>query len=145
MHIVRRALAVTAVLATAALGSGCYSYVDTETPVYAAGEVDGYAPAYYDGYVVYYDTGGRPYYYDNGGAALWVSTGSPYYPGLVNHWHVYGRAYPGWYAHSGYRYRSYRAAPAYHAYYGHGGYRGYHGGYHGAPSHHASRGGGRRR
>lgn len=136
MHLVRRALLATAVLATAALASGCY--VETETPVYAASEVDGYAPAYYDGYVVYYDTVGRPYYYDNG-VAIWVASGSPYYPGLVNHWRVYGHAYPRWYAHAGYRYRTYRGAPAYHAYYG------YHGGPRGRAPGHASRGGGRRR
>ena len=138
MQIVRSALLATAVLTTAALASGCY--VETGTPVYAASsEVDGYSPAYYDGYVVYYDTGGRPYYYDNGGATVWVASGSPYYPGLVNHWRVYGHAYPGWYAHSGYRYRTYRAAPAYHAYYG------YHGRPRGRAPGHASRGGGRRR
>jgi hypothetical protein len=82
--------------------TGCYADAE-EQPEYA----EGYQPQFYDGYVVYYDDGGRPYYYANG-ATLFVPETSPVYFGLVNHWHTYGRAYHGWYAHRGYRYRAYR-------------------------------------
>ena len=97
--------------------SGCYA--EAEPAVLTSGEVDvGYAPAYYDGYPVYYDDVGRPYYYVNGGV-VWVSPSSPHYVGLVHHWHAYGGpAYHRWYRSEGYRYRSYRAAPGYHAYHG---------------------------
>jgi hypothetical protein len=67
----------------------------------------GYEPAFYDGYVVYYDGIGRPFYYANG-IPLWVPHGSPYYAGLVDHSHAYGHAYGGWYADRGYRYHAYR-------------------------------------
>ncbi len=67
----------------------------------------GYEPQYYDGYVVYYDDGGRPFYYVNG-TVVWVPTGSAYYGGLVAHWHAHGPAYGRWNAHHGYRYRGYR-------------------------------------
>ena len=109
--------------------SGCY--VEPEPAVYTtSADVavdDGYQPAYYDGYVVYYDDVGHPYYYDRG-AVVWVSADSPYYVGLVNHWHYYGPAYGRWYAHSGYRYRGYRAAPGYHNYRGYRGHAVGHGG-----------------
>jgi len=85
--------------------TGCY-VEEVPPPAYA----EGYVPAYYDGYVVYYDGVGRPYYYLNG-AVAWVPPSSPFYIGLVNHWHAYGPAYPRWYARYGYGYRGYRAAP----------------------------------
>jgi hypothetical protein len=66
-----------------------------------------YEPAYYDGYVVYYDDVGRPYYYANG-AVLWISPGAPEYVGLVHHWRVYGPAYHRWYVRYGHGYRGYR-------------------------------------
>ena len=82
------------VLAASALG-GCT--VETRPVAVTSAEVvttdDDYEPAYYDGYVVYYDAG-RPYYYDRG-AVVWVSPGSPYYGGLVEHYRVYGRAMAG--------------------------------------------------
>ncbi len=96
-HIV---LAGLSSLAIAGVVPGCY--VETE-PVYA----EGYRPAFYDGYVVYYDGVGRPFYYE-GGHSVWVPAGSPYYAGLVGHWQTYGHAYGGWYAHYGYRYHGYR-------------------------------------
>jgi hypothetical protein len=71
-------------------------------PVYA----DGYEPAFYDGYVVYYDRVGRPYHYVNG-SVVWVAPSAPAYPALVGHYHTYRQAYPGWYSHYGYRYRDY--------------------------------------
>jgi hypothetical protein len=88
--------------ACATLGTGCY--VDAQTEPVA---VEGYQPQYYDGYVVYYDGGGRPYYYNNG-AVYWVPATSPYYGGYVNHWRAYGPAYGRWYGSYGYRYRGYR-------------------------------------
>jgi hypothetical protein len=66
----------------------------------------GYEPAFYDGYVVYYDEAGRPYHYVNG-AVVWVSPATPAYPSLVGHWHRYHQVYPGWYTRYGYRYRDY--------------------------------------
>ncbi len=97
-----RSLVTAACLSCAAsLSQACD--VDTGPPVYYGG----YEPAYYDGYVVYYDGVGRPFYYVNG-APFWVPRESQYYGGLLNHWHAYGHAYGGWYAHGGYRYRAYR-------------------------------------
>jgi len=87
----------------APLLSGCY--VDATPPEFA---VEGYQPAYCDGYVVYYDAGGRPFYYLPGGGVYWIPANHPYYGELVRHWGVYGHAYSRWYAHSGYRYRAYR-------------------------------------
>jgi hypothetical protein len=78
-------------------------YVEEDVPLY----MEGYQPQFYDGYVVYYDSVGRPFYYE-GGTAYWVPATSPLYVGLVNHWNVYGQAYGRWYSHYGYRYRAYR-------------------------------------
>lgn len=80
---------------------GCYVQ-ELPPPVYA-----GYWPAFYNGYVVYYDSVGRPYYYSRG-VAVWVSPASPYYFGLMGHWRRYGPGYPQWYRHQGYRYHDYR-------------------------------------
>ena len=82
--------------------SACY--VEAETVPIA---VDGYEPLYYDGYIVYYDGLGRPFYYSNG-IVVWIGPEYPEYGVLVHHWHVYGPAYRHWYAHYGYRYRTYR-------------------------------------
>ncbi len=100
--------------AVVALGSGCYGYVEP-TGYY------GYEPAYYDGYVVYYDGVGRPYYY-YGGAAVYISPTSPYYRGYVDHYRYYGPSYGRWYTHHGYQYRTYRAPGGRNYYYGHPGY-----------------------
>jgi hypothetical protein len=94
---------VVAALFAGILPSNLGCYVETEPPVVA----EGYTPQYYDGYVVYYDAGGRPFYYVNGGV-MWVPPTSPYYVGLVNHWHAYGPAYGRWYGRYGGRYRGYR-------------------------------------
>lgn len=92
---------VALLLSTAGLVTqGCY--VEAE-PVYA----EGYQPAFYNGYLVYYDAGGRPFYYERG-VPVFVPVTSPFYIGLVNHWHTYGPAYGRWYAHYGARYRGYR-------------------------------------
>lgn len=107
-------------------------YAETE-PVTLTSADYGYVPAYYDGYLVYYDSVGRPFYYD-GGVAVWISPASPYYAGLSHHWRVYGPSYHRWYSNRGYRYRGYRGAPGYHSFHGYrggdGGHRGGGGGHH---------------
>jgi len=85
------------------LGSACY--VEEEPH---ADYADRYAPQFYDGYVVYYDDGGRPYYYADG-SVIWVPATSPRYVGLVNHWRLFGPEYHRWYTHYGDRFRSFRA------------------------------------
>jgi hypothetical protein len=100
---VRSYVLAALVAGTAPLGAACYVEEDIGPPVYAYG----YEPVYYDGYVVYYDGGGRPYYYVNG-AVAWVPPSAPIYPRLVEHYHVYGGAYTTWHSNGGYRYRGYR-------------------------------------
>lgn len=104
-HAHIRSLVVAALLSVCAAGSGCYADVRAEPSV-----VDGYEPQYYDGYVVYYDGGGRPFYYVNG-ATVFVPQTSPYYNGYVNHWRTSGHGYNRWYGRQGRRYQTYRAAP----------------------------------
>jgi hypothetical protein len=86
-------------------GSGCYAEATGAIPPPDYGY--GYAPVYYDGYVVDYDDGGRPFYYVNG-SVVWVPATSPLYGGLVAHWRTFGPAYRDWHAHVGPRYRGYR-------------------------------------
>ena len=126
MVSLRRSGLVFAVLACAAFAPGCYAQAGTSTVTSA--EVDEYPPAYYDGYVVYYDNVGNPFYYDRG-AVVWVPHSSPHYVGLGNHYHVTGRSYGRWNNNHGGQYRNYRAAPGYHAYHG------YNGGGHAPPAH----------
>lgn len=109
-------MAVAGLMAATAL-PGCYAEAGAPVMVTSADVDPYYTPAYYDGYVVYYDGYGRPYYYDRG-AVVWVSPASPHYGGLVHHWHVYGGGYARWNAHYGPRYYRYRAAPGYHVYHG---------------------------
>ncbi|HSQ66467.1 MAG TPA: hypothetical protein VLM85_24770 [Polyangiaceae bacterium] len=97
--------------AIALLGSACYGYVEPAAAY-------GYEPAYYDGYVVYYDGVGRPYYY-YGGAAVYIAPTSPYYRGYVDHYRYYGPNYGRWYSNRGYQYRTYRAPAGRTYYYGH--------------------------
>jgi hypothetical protein len=83
--------------------SGCYAEAGgIPPPEYA----DGYAPVYYNGYLVDYDGEGRPFYYVNG-AVVWVPATAPIYAGLVAHYHASGPAYRNWSAHSGERYHGY--------------------------------------
>lgn len=107
---IRRFVGVAVLAGAASVMSGCYAAVEP-APVYTTSAVvaDGYEPAYYDGYVVYYDDVGHPYYYGGGGEIVWIPASSPRYVALVNHWHAHGPAYRRWYAHDGYRYRSYHA------------------------------------
>jgi hypothetical protein len=94
---------IALVTASASLGTGCYADAQLEpTSAY------GYEPQYYDGYVVYYDGGGRPYYH-NGGAISWVPADSPAYGGYVAHYRTNGAAYGRWNAGTGARFHGYRA------------------------------------
>ena len=102
---IRSALAVL-MIASGMMANACY--VETYS---GPGYVDGYEPAFYDGYVVYYDDLGRPYYYA-GGVVYWVSPESPRYGGLVRHYRVYGPAYHRWVRDYGYRYRDYHGPPS---------------------------------
>jgi hypothetical protein len=101
-----RALACgLSIMAFALAGSGCFGEMDgmIAPPEYAYG----YAPVYYDGYVVYYDDVGRPYYHA-GGARVWVPRTARSYPGLATHWRTFGPRYHDWYSHTGNRYHGYR-------------------------------------
>lgn len=113
-------LGALALAVSASALSGCYA--EAHPMVYTTSAsveaTDGYEPAYYDGYVVYYDNVGEPYYYE-GGRTVYVAHTSPYYIGLHEHYRTYGPAYHNWYAHRGYNYHAYRSAP------GHYQYRGY--------------------
>jgi hypothetical protein len=126
LHRLTIALAAAA-LGSVALVSGCYAEADVPAAtVTTSGDVVagyGYEPAYYDGYLVYYDGVGRPFYYGPSGGVIWIAPTSPYYGGLVAHWHHYGPAYNRWNGNYGARYHGYRAAPGYNSYHG----------YHGAP------------
>jgi hypothetical protein len=94
-------LIVAALMAALGTGSVACEVEEEGPPAYG-----GYSPEYYDGHVVYFDDGGRPFYYEGGGA-VWIPASSPFYVRYVNHWHTYGPAYHGWYVHHGYRYRGY--------------------------------------
>jgi hypothetical protein len=93
-------------------------YVDPLYPV----EAEGWDPQYYDGYLVYYDEGGRPFYYMNGGA-VWIPEGSPYYARFHGYWAAHPYAYRNWHARYGARFHSYRVGPGIHGSF-HGGGRG---------------------
>jgi hypothetical protein len=92
-------------LAIGGVMSGCYAEAEGTIP--PPQYEYGYAPVYYDGYVVYYDDAGRPYYYVNGGVR-YVAETSPLYLGLVAHWRAFGPRYHDWHVHAGERYRGYR-------------------------------------
>jgi hypothetical protein len=100
---------VALVTACASFGTGCYA----DGQVQAVDGYNGYQPQIHDGYVVYYDEGGRPFYY-NGGSVYYVPASSPYYGGYVNHWRTYGAGYRNWYGRYGTRYRGYRGRGYYH-------------------------------
>lgn len=113
MTTIHRTIAGFALILGSFSVAGCYAEAHgTTTTTSAVYEGDGYEPAYYDGYVVYYDDVGHPYYYDRD-RVVYVSPRSTYYVGLVNHYHVYGPRYRVWYGHGGYRYHTYRRAPGY--------------------------------
>jgi hypothetical protein len=104
-RLTTRGLALaTLIVGSAAPGWACY-FEDAAPPepVYA----DDYAPQFYEGYVVYYDDGGKPFYYV-ARAVVWVPMTSGFYAGLVTYWRTNRQAYDRWFAHVGYRYRAYR-------------------------------------
>jgi len=105
-----RNVMVAIALASTPLLAGCYA--DAAYPV----EAEGWTPQYYDGYMVYYDGGGRPFYYLNG-AAVWIPESSPYYARYYSYWRANPYAYSRWYGHYGYGYRTYRVAPGVHGAY----------------------------
>lgn len=61
-----------------------------------------YAPQYYNGYVVYFDTSGYPFYYLNG-APTYVPRSCACYEGLVSYYRTYSAGYAQWYATEGAR------------------------------------------
>ena len=65
-----------------------------------------YNPMYYNGYVVYYDTLGRPMYYVNGATYYVPSTYGSYHL-LTGHYATHRHPYNRWYGSHGHRYRSY--------------------------------------
>lgn len=96
--------------------SGCVvAPVPTEVTI-SGPAVYYYTPLYYDGYVVYYDGGGRPYYYQNG-INIYISSSYHSYQRYVTHYHQHRPEYRRWYDSHGVNYHQYRdpqfrAAPA---------------------------------
>lgn len=110
---------VAAVVVCAAFAPGCYVRAHAGPPVATTSAEADYQPAYYDGYVVYYDND-RPFYYVNG-VVTWVPQSSPHYQGLVSHYHAYGngQGYARWNAQHGQQFRNTRPQPpGYHSYQG---------------------------
>jgi hypothetical protein len=102
---IRGAVLASSLSAFVTLGAGCYAEAEGTIPT--PENSYGYAPVYYDGYVVYYDDVGRPYYHV-GGARVWVPQNSRGYSGYATHWRTFGPRYHEWYSHSGNRYQGYR-------------------------------------
>lgn len=71
-----------------------------------------YNPLYYEGYVVFYDDGGRPYYYRDG-RTVFVPTTYRMYNNYVSHWRTHRANYGRWYRERGRHQHAYRR-PAYH-------------------------------
>jgi hypothetical protein len=101
--MIRRVLLAMLIAASGAFAPGCVVEDEVAPPAYA----DGSEPMYYDGRVVYYDDGGRPFYYVDG-AGVWIPPTVALYPALVAHWHAYGPAHRAWAGRYGHVYRSYR-------------------------------------
>ena len=68
-----------------------------------------YQPAYYNGYVVYYDTAGLPYYYIDG-SMYYVPRSYVYYGALCDHYRYHRPYYERWYVSEGHRYTTYHSA-----------------------------------
>jgi len=66
-----------------------------------------YNPLYYDGYVVFYDDGGRPYYYRDG-RTVFVPASYRLYNSYVSHWRAHRANYTRWYRERGRTHHSYR-------------------------------------
>jgi hypothetical protein len=89
--------------------SGCVVSVD---PAPVSVGTSYYNPMYYNGYVVYYDTVGRPIYYV-GGSMYYIPSTYVHYHALTGHYATYRGNYHRWYGAQGHRYRTYnRAQPA---------------------------------
>lgn len=97
---ISRAALLALGLGLVALAPGCT--LEAQAPVVEAG----YEPAYYDGYVVYYDGAGVPYYYVDGDIR-YVPRTYVQYGALVHHYSVYRPYYHRWYVGGGYRYKRY--------------------------------------
>ncbi|NUP07881.1 MAG: hypothetical protein HOW73_17685 [Polyangiaceae bacterium] len=93
--------------------SGCAVYT-RPIPAAATVSVD-YDPLYYDGYVVYYDTIGRPYYYIDG-RTHYVPRTYVGFNAYVNYYHAHRPAYNSWYAREGRRHVHTRRSPGYYHY-----------------------------
>jgi hypothetical protein len=106
---IRSAVALALVAGAALLHVGCAPGLQHAPPAWS-GPAGTYEPVYYDGYVVYFDREGRPYHYDENDAPAWISTASPFYTPLIDHWARHREAYERWYAAYGARYRDYRNA-----------------------------------
>lgn len=85
---------------------GCVIRARPAEPVVATSY---YTPLYYNGYVVYYDTLGRPMYYA-GGVRYYVPSTYVYYGRLRTHYLSHRVYYNRWYRARGHRYRRYRRA-----------------------------------
>lgn len=96
------AVAICLVGALFMAAAGCI--VHTSEPTLATSY---YTPMYYNGYVVYYDTLGRPIYYVNG-IQYYVPATYYNYHAYVRHWRVHRVYYNRWYRTRGHRYRRYR-------------------------------------
>ncbi|MFH2005718.1 MAG: hypothetical protein ABI333_03915 [bacterium] len=106
----RRAVLLIAAAATLTLGlASCLVAAEpAPTPVATVTVgTDYYSPMYYDGYVVYYDAGGRPYYYLNGGM-VWIPATDPLYGGYTGYYAQHRNHYWRWHRSHGNRYRNYR-------------------------------------
>jgi len=66
-----------------------------------------YQPLYHDGYVVYYDTSGTPYCYQNG-RPVYIPTNNSLYSSYVSHYRANHASYTRWFAGGGNSYRTYR-------------------------------------
>lgn len=62
----------------------------------------GWTPFYYDGYLVYFDAGGRPYYYA-GGRATYVPRHWNQYYNAVSRYRTHARHYTRWYQRYGHQ------------------------------------------
>jgi hypothetical protein len=105
MHRINRiSLAAALVGGFALLGSACYVGASPEGGVVATSY---YQPMYYNGAIVYYDSGGLPYYY-SGGATVYVPSSYPGYHSYRTHYTSNRTHYNRWYSSRGHRYKTHR-------------------------------------
>ncbi|PKN47524.1 MAG: hypothetical protein CVU59_02575 [Deltaproteobacteria bacterium HGW-Deltaproteobacteria-17] len=98
---------VTTLILSAALLTGLQLATpnDVQAQRYVVPVESGYAgwtPLYYDGYLVYFDTAGRPYYYP-GGRATYVPRHWNQYTTAVSRFRTHGRFYNRWYQRYGHQ------------------------------------------